>query len=310
VGKEVHLLFIELMKAYDNIPLIKLWKALEETRLSYTLIKTVKELYRKSLSYVKMGGLLSERFELMKGLRQGCCIAPTLFKICIEKALNIWKRKCCGVGYNVDNTMIYTLQFADDQVMMAQSKEDWNIRMCRKLQEEYSKWGLIMNIAKTKYMYLGTDTNYLEVDNGDIITGCTEYKYLGSICTKDGRDPKNIRHTMTQARKIIGALKGIWWSKDITKNRKKIIYNSMVISVLIYGAETWSLHEDGRKRINVTEMDALRRSVRISKLDRKTNEYIREKMDAPGTKLDNSKATYLVWTYPENGPNAIPKNHD
>jgi len=28
IGKEVHLLFIDLEKAYDNIPLIKLWKAL------------------------------------------------------------------------------------------------------------------------------------------------------------------------------------------------------------------------------------------------------------------------------------------
>jgi hypothetical protein len=32
----------------------------------------------------------------------------------------------------------------------------------------------------------------------------------------------------------------------------------MVKSVLIYGAETWSLHEDDRRRINVTEMDELR----------------------------------------------------
>jgi hypothetical protein len=81
VGKEVHLLFIDFTKAYDNIPLIKLWKALEETGISYTLIKTVEELYRKSLSYIKLGGLLSEGFEVMKGLRQGCCISPTLFKI-------------------------------------------------------------------------------------------------------------------------------------------------------------------------------------------------------------------------------------
>jgi len=33
-------------------------------------------------------------------------------------------------------------------------------------------------------------------------------------------------------------------------------------------------------------MDALRRSARISKLDRKTNEYIREKMNAQDTILD------------------------
>ena len=112
------------------------------------------------------------------------------------------------------------------------------------------------------------------MDNGDIITGCTEFWYLGSVFTKDGRCTKNIRHRLAQARKIIGALNWIWWSKDITKNRKNMIYNSMVKSVLIYGAETRSLYEGDKRRINETEMDELRRSARISKLDRKTNEYI------------------------------------
>ena len=44
---------------------------------------------------------------------------------------------------------------------------------------------------------------------------------------------------------------------------KTIIYNSMVKSVLIYGAETWSLYEDDRMRINGTEMDALNFKRRI-----------------------------------------------
>jgi hypothetical protein len=38
------------------------------------------------------------------------------------------------------------------------------------------------------------------------------------------------------------------------------------------------LYEDDRRRINATEMDALRRSARISKLERKTNECIRNKL--------------------------------
>jgi len=154
----------------------------------------------------------------------------------VEKPVNTWKRKCSGMGYNADNTTIYTLQFADDQVVMAQSKEDLEY-MCRKLQDEYFKWGLNLNIAKTKYMSLGTDTNHIEMDNGDIITGCTEFRYLGTIFTKDGRDTKDIRHRVTQAWKIIGALNAVGWSKNITRNRKKMIYNSVVKSVLIYGAE-------------------------------------------------------------------------
>jgi hypothetical protein len=47
--------------------------------------------------------------------------------------------------------------------------------------------------------------------------------------------------------------------------------------------------------INETEMDALRRSARISKLDRKTNEYIREKMDAKETILDEINQKQLIW---------------
>jgi hypothetical protein len=70
-------------------------------------------------------------------------------------------------------------------------------------------------------MSLGTNTNHLELDNGDIITGCTEFRYLGSRFTKDGRDTKSERHRVTQARKIIGALNGSWWSKDVTKKPEK-----------------------------------------------------------------------------------------
>ena len=74
-----------------------------------------------------------------------------------------------------------------------------------------------------------------------------------------------------------------------------MIYNSMVESALTYGAETWSLCEEDRRRISAT---ALRRSTRIYKLDRKTNEYVREKMDAQDTVLDDitRKKTHLVRT--------------
>ena len=65
-----------------------------------------------------------------------------------------------------------------------------------------------------------------------------------------------------------------------------MIYSSMVKIVLNYRAETWSLYEDDRRRTNATKMDTLRRSARISKLDRKTNDYIREKMNKPDTILD------------------------
>jgi hypothetical protein len=60
---------------------------------------------------------------------------------------------------------------------------------------------------------------------------------------------------------------------------------------MIYGAETWSLYVDDRRRINTTEMDALRRSARISELDRKTNEYIRGNMNAQDIVTDRNFVT-------------------
>jgi hypothetical protein len=42
------------------------------------------------------------------------------------------------------------------------------------------------------------------------------------------------------------------------KKPEKNIYNSMVKTVLIYVAETWSLYEDDRRIVNATEIDALR----------------------------------------------------
>jgi hypothetical protein len=52
---------------------------------------------------------------------------PYTFKIYIRKALEEWKRKSSGMGSPPENTTLYTLQFADDQVVLAGDKEIWNI---------------------------------------------------------------------------------------------------------------------------------------------------------------------------------------
>jgi hypothetical protein len=87
---------------------------------------------------VKIGKKLSYPFNITNGLRQGCCIFPTLFKIYIRKALEEWKRKCHGMGVPLGNTTLHTLQFADDQVVLAGDKEDLE-HMTRKLKETYVK---------------------------------------------------------------------------------------------------------------------------------------------------------------------------
>jgi hypothetical protein len=85
---------------------------------------------------VKIGNKLTHPFNITKGLRQGCCISPTHFKIYIRKALEEWKRKCHGMGIPLENITLYTVQFAGDQVVLVRDKEDWEY-MTRKLKETY-----------------------------------------------------------------------------------------------------------------------------------------------------------------------------
>ena len=47
----------------------------------------------------------------------------------------------------LENTTLYTLQFADDQVVLVGDKEDLEY-MTRKLKGTYEKWGLDMNLNK------------------------------------------------------------------------------------------------------------------------------------------------------------------
>jgi hypothetical protein len=49
------------------------------------------------------------------------------------------------------------------------------------------------------------------------------------------------------------------------------IYNALIKSSLFYGAETWRLTENNKRRVEATEMDCLRRSSRISRKDRIRN---------------------------------------
>jgi hypothetical protein len=97
---------------------------------------------------------------------------------------------------------------------------------------------------------------------------CQEYKYLGVIFDTSGTDDKEIRTRVIQARKCIACLNGILWSDGIRKERKLNMYNALIKSSLLYGSETWRLIENNKRRVEATEMDALRRSSRISRKER------------------------------------------
>lgn len=65
-------------------------------------------------------------------------MAPTLFKIFISKALHKWQQKSSGIGIQINNDVLYSLNFADDQVLSTGDQDDAS-HMLRKLNGAYIK---------------------------------------------------------------------------------------------------------------------------------------------------------------------------
>jgi len=74
-NRELHLLFIDLTKAYGSIPLNKLWEILDGLAINTRLIEAINALYEGSRSKIKIRNLITKGFKFTKGLRQGSFIA-------------------------------------------------------------------------------------------------------------------------------------------------------------------------------------------------------------------------------------------
>jgi hypothetical protein len=98
-----------------------------------------------------------------------------------------------------------------------------------------------------------------------------------------------------QGRKYLACLNGIIWNKDSGKERKLNIYNAVIKSSLLYGAETWRLTENNKRGVEATEMDALKRSSRISRKYGIRNATIRQQIGLDGTIIKEIEQNQLIW---------------
>lgn len=294
-NRAVHLAFIDLKKAYDSVPRIKLWETMQKVGIPKELIKATKNLYKCNRVNIKMGNKISGTFRTTKGLLQGCSTSPTLFKIFLEETLKPWKRKCEEMGVPIRDDHLYTLSFADDQVVIAQDEEDLSY-MVRKLEEEYKKNGLEMNLNKTEYLTTSSDALVnLEIEDGRQLKGTDKFKYLGFIISREGTTEEEIKCRVGQSRNTIKQLNQVLWDRQITKSNKMRIYNAIVRSIMTYGAEIWVLNKRNRSKIRAAEMDFWRRSCRVSRLDRLTNEEIKQRMGVEKDTLDYIEEKCLTW---------------
>ena len=93
-------------------------------------------------------------FQIGKGVCQGCILSPCLFNLYAEDIMRNAGLEEAPAGIKIAGRNINNLRYADDTTFMAESEEELK-SLLMKVKGESEKFGLKLNIRKTKIMASG-----------------------------------------------------------------------------------------------------------------------------------------------------------
>ena len=99
----------------------------------------------------------------------------------------------------------------------------------------------------------GSDRASIEV-RGSEIECVDEFVYLGSLIVVNGRLDAEVDRRVANTSKAFGALHRAVFGDTLAVKRK--LYNSCVLSILLYGSECWTLLRRHLKRFNLNPLDS------------------------------------------------------
>jgi len=105
----------------------------------------------------------------------------------------------------------------------------------------------------------------------------SQFRYLGSLISEDGYCMKQIGSRTEMAKKVFMEKK--LFTGKMNLELKKRIMKCLVWSVALYAAETWTLTQTDRRRLEAFEMWIWRRLEKISWLDKVTNEEVLKRVN-------------------------------
>ena len=132
--------------------------------------------------------------------------------------------------------------------------------------------GLKFNIQKTKIMGSGPITSW-QID-GETVETVTGLIFLDSQITADGKCSDEIKRRLLFGRKAMTKLDSVFKSRDITLPTKAHLVKVMILPVVMYGWESWSVKKAKHQRIDTFELWCWRRLVRVPWTARRSNQSI------------------------------------
>ena len=141
-------------------------------------------------------------------------------------------------GIKIAGRNINNLRYADDTTLMAESEEELK-SLLMKVKEESEKVGLKLNIQKTKIMASGPITSW-QID-GETMEMVTDLILGGSRITADSDCSHEIIRPLLLDRKAMTNIDSILKSRDITLPTNVHLVKAMVLPVVMYGCEGWTI---------------------------------------------------------------------
>ena len=100
--ESLHIVFVDLRKAYDSVPRDAMWRVLEKYGYPPTMVSIIKSFHEGMLAELKINGeLLENEISVTNGLRQGCTMAPTLFNLFFNLVVETWRKRITGDGVTI-----------------------------------------------------------------------------------------------------------------------------------------------------------------------------------------------------------------
>ena len=293
----LYMVFIDFTKAFDTVDRATLWKILQKLGFPSHFINLISALHTGMKALIKLKEELSESFQVNNGVKQGCVLAPTLFSIFLSAVLRHAFESCDkGVWiqsrpeadlFNVSQyksatrtqkVLVRELMFADDTALVAHSHDD-----AQELVDRFAKaskaFGLKINIKKTETLYQPAPRAHdsgdsICIDNEDL-ANVNKFKYLGSTVMCNNKMDEEIHTRMSNASISFGRLKTkVWYNKDLSFKTKCTVYRAIVLSSLLYGAETWPVYRIVSHKFNTYMMRHLRQILNVKWWDFISNKEI------------------------------------
>ena len=101
-----------------------MWKILKIMRIPDHLTCLLRNLYASQGATVRTGHGTTDRFQIRKGVCQGCILSPCIFNLYAEYIVRNTGLDETQAGIKIARRNIDNLRYADDTSLMAESEEE------------------------------------------------------------------------------------------------------------------------------------------------------------------------------------------